>query len=469
MSESELVADAGSFRDPASSVFYLNSRVLRGFSERGAADWAKVSTAKFLPRLIEQGKVVGTRPATDGIPTDVAERFSALIEHDRIPFITYPYEWTFSMLQDAAALHLEILLAAQADDFTMKDGYAYNVQFNGVQPVFIDLGSFEPAKNWGPWLGYRQFCQTFLYPLMLQAHKDISFQPFLRGQINGLTPAQMTAILDGRAKWKGGVFKNVTLHAGLEKRFAASETRSVQKEVTKAGFNKDLQIALATKLLKLVRKLAWKRSDSVWSSYGTTCTYDDENKQQKADFVRAAASASPRRLTWDLGCNEGTYSRIAAESSQYVIAADIDDLVIDRLYRTLRKDGPANILPIVVDIVDPSPGLGWRNHERNAFDQREKPDLVLALALVHHLAIGSNIPLPKIVDWFVFLGAEIVVEFVERDDPMAHHLLQNKPPHTHDEYTIEAFTALVESAFTVTHRQQLNLGTRTLFHLSPKQ
>src|SRR5262249_7000835 len=152
-------------------------------------------------------------------------------------------------------------------------------------------------------------------------------------------------------------------------------------------------------------------------------------------------------VAWDLGCNDGTYSRIAAESSDYVLAVDVDDLVVDRLYRALRDEGVGNILPLVVDLADPSPGLGWRNRERRPFDQREQPDVVLALALVHHLAIGSNIPLPEIVDWFRSLGAEIVVEFVHREDPLAQHLLANKPPYTHDDYTLETWEKVVGAQF----------------------
>jgi hypothetical protein len=467
---SDFVAEPGSFRDPASTVFYNGGRVLRGLSERGAIDWDALSATKFFDQLVEDRKVIGTRvaPSDDGVDAGDTH-FKTVLEHDRIPVVTYPYEWTFSMLQDAAALHLEILLAAQQEDFTMKDGYAFNVQFQGARPVFIDVGSFEPAREWGPWVGYRQFCQTFLFPLMLQAYKDISFQPFLRGQINGLTPQQMKAFLSGRAAWRKGVVKHVRLHAALDKRMSASETQQTQSDVRKAGFNKEVQVAVARNTLKLVRKLKWKRSDSTWSSYGTTCSYDDENRAAKADFVRRAAGARHRGLSWDLGCNDGTYSRIAAEFSDYVIAADVDDLVIDRLYRTLREEeGTTNILPIVMDLVDPSPGLGWRNRERKPFDQREQPDLVLALALVHHLAIGANVPLPEVVAWFRSLGAEIVVEFVHRDDPLAHHLLQNKPPYTHDHYTLEAFTALIEKSFTVVERQLLPLGTRTMFHLAPK-
>ncbi len=461
--------EPGSFRDPASSVFYVEDRVLRGFTGRGATDWEAVAGSAFFGRLLADQSVVGTRPVDAAIVSQARrDRFETFVEHDRIPFISYPYEWSFSMLQDAAALHCEILLAALAEDFTMKDGYSYNVQFVGPQPCFIDVGSFEPVTTWGPWHGYRQFCQSFLFPLMLQSYKDVSFQPFLRGQINGITPSQMRAVLDGRKTFRKGVFTNVTLHAALEKRYSSAETQTTEKEVRNAGFGKAQQVALATKLLKTIKSLKWKRSNSTWSSYGTTCSYDDENRAFKADFVRRAASARRRSMSWDLGCNEGTYSRIAAESSDYVLAADVDDLVIDRLYRTLRKEGATKILPLVIDLVDPSPGLGWSNRERQPFDQRRQPELVLALALVHHLAIGSNIPLAEIVRWFRSLNAEIVVEFVDRDDPLAHHLLQNKPPHTHDSYNLANFSALVGESFDVVERSQLPLETRTLFHFKPR-
>ncbi|MCZ7527316.1 MAG: class I SAM-dependent methyltransferase [Acidimicrobiia bacterium] len=399
----------------------------------------------------------------------LAGRFALVLEHERIPFVSYPYEWTFSMLQDAAVLHLDLLLAALEAGAGMKDGYAFNVQWKGTRPVFIDLPSFEAGAGSGPWAGYRQFCQTFLYPLMLQAHKDVSFQPFLRGQVDGLTPAQMRNLLDGRDRYRRGVFRHVHLHRAIEQRFGKSSTRSVERELKDAGFGAELTRAVARKLRTLVERLRWKRASSTWSDYQRTCTYTDADREAKAAFVGRVTGSRRRDVVVDLGCNEGTYARLAADHAGLVVAVDADDLVVDHLYRALRDQGVANVLPLVMNLLDPSPGLGWRGRERASFADRVRPDLVMALALVHHLAVAGNVPLAEVVDWLRSFDAEVVVELVDREDPMARRLLANKPAGVHDDYGLETFERLLGGAFDVVDREQLPSGTRTIFHAVPRR
>ena len=460
--------EPGSFRDPATTVFYVGERVLRGLDARGAAEWAGLSATTFFPKLIDDGKAVATRAVESGeLPSVDVGGWALVLEHDRIPFISYPYEWTFEMLRDAAVLHLEVLLAALGDGVTMKDGYAFNVQWRGASPVFIDIGSFERLGGGGPWVGYRQFCQTFLYPLLLQAHLDIPFQRFLRGHLDGLEPHDMRQLFSGLRRFRKGVFRHVYLHSVMEAR-TTKGTEAVKQELRDAGFGAELTKATVTKLLKLVRRLRSKRSTSGWASYRGTCSYTDEDREAKQRFVRHALEARPRHLVWDLGANDGAYSRLAAEHADQVVAVDSDDVVVDALYRSLREDGPDNVLPLVMDLVDPSPGRGWRGVERRAFTDRGRPDMVLGLALVHHLALAANVPLAEVVDWLCSLGATLVVEFVEPHDPMAERLLANKPPGLFADYRIEVFQQLLDKAFTVERRETLPSGSRTLYLAHPR-
>src|SRR6266508_1852073 len=370
--------EPASFRDPASSVFYSNGRVLRGLSDRGAADWAQLAETEFFPRLVAEHKAVTTTVVERGsLPDDEAwSRYKVVLEHERIPFVSYPYEWTFEMLRDAAELHLEILLAALDDGMTMKDGYAFNVQWRGAAPTFIDIGSFEPGG--GPWVGYRQFCQTFLYPLLLEAHLGVPFQRFLLGNLDGLEPGDMRRLFPGRRRFKKGVFRNVYLHSVMQNRVTRS-TQSVQRDLKQAGFSTELTKATAKKLLKMVRGLRSKRSASNWAEYRDTCSYSEADRVAKERFVETAAREQRPALAWDLGCNDGTFARLVAEHAGYVVAVDGDDVVVNGLYRSVRDEGPANVLPLVMNLVDPSPGRGWRNAERRAFTDRDQPDLVLAL------------------------------------------------------------------------------------------
>jgi SAM-dependent methyltransferase len=459
--------EPASFRDPASSVFYSNGRVLRGLSARGAEDWARLAETEFFSRLVAEKKAVTTTVVEPGsFPEGGAGHdYAIVLEHERIPFVSYPYEWTFEMLRDAAVLHLEILLAALDDGMTMKDGYAFNVQWRGTAPMFIDIGSFEPGG--GPWVGYRQFCQTFLYPLLLEAHLGVPFQRFLAGHLEGLEPGDMRRLFGGRRRFNKGVFRNVYLHSVIQDRVTRS-TRSVQQDLKKAGFSTELTKATAKKLLKLVRRLRSKRSGSNWSEYRDTCSYSDAERAAKERFVTDAARTRRPGLVWDLGCNDGAFARLVAAHAGYVVAVDADDVVVDRLYRALRADGPANVLPLVVNLVDPSPGRGWRTTERQAFTDRGTPDLVLGLALVHHLAIAANVPLAEVVAWLRSFDCAAVVEFVAPEDPMAQRLLANKPPGLHDDYRPDTFEALLAPAFTVEQRELLPGGTRTLYLVTPR-
>jgi ribosomal protein L11 methylase PrmA len=216
-----------------------------------------------------------------------------------------------------------------------------------------------------------------------------------------------------------------------------------------------------------VRSLRSKRSESSWSAYRDTCSYTDADRDAKERFVRSAVEARRPGLVWDLGCNDGTFARIAAQHAGYVVAVDADDVVVDRLYQSLRRDGPANVLPLVMNLVDPSPGRGWRNAERRAFTDRDRPDLVLGLALVHHLAIAANVPLPEVVAWLRSLEATVVVEFVAPHDPMAERLLANKAPGLHRDYRLDTFEPLLERQFTVERREELPGGSRTLYLATP--
>jgi len=465
-------AEPASFRDPDSAVFYSDGRVLRGLSDRAAADWERLCATTFFPRLIADGKVVATEPF-DGIapPSPRGDTWALVLEHERIPFVTYPYEWPFTMLRDAAALHLEILLAALDEGFSTKDGSAFNVQFTGVHPVFIDIGSFEPVT--GPWPGYRQFCRTFLFPLLIQAHLGIAFQPYLRGGIEGLLPADVAGMFGGRRKWKRGVLRNVVLHGALERRAQSGKTdrassEEVKAELRRSGFGVELAKATAKKLLKLVRSLDAARRGSTWDDYRDTCSYSDSDAAAKRAFVEQALSGTRPRTVLDLGANDGEYSMLAAVHADLVVAADADETVVDGLYRRLHQDGITNVLPIVMNLTDPSPSIGWRNEERSSFADRARPDVVLALALVHHLVIGANIPMPQVVEWLRSFDARVVVELVHPDDPMTQRLLANKPAGLFDDYGIDAFEGLLERHFDVRSREELPGGTRTIYLAEPR-
>lgn len=462
--------DPASFRDPHSAVLLAGDQVLRRLSPPAADDWRRLREAAFFARRVSAGEVIGTEElaATDRPDVGDETAWPVVLRHDRIPFVSYPYEWCFSQLQDAGGLHIDLLLDALAERLTMKDGYAYNLQFRGAAPVFIDVGSFE-AYGGGPWAGYRQFCQTILFPLLLQAHRNVSYRPLLRGQVNGIEPVQMRALMGGRDLMRTGVLKHVVLHSAVDARSAGKGdgSRATAEKLRDSGYSDAVALAAARNVGTLVRRLRWKPGESHWTTYQQTSTYTDDERQQKTAFVTEALARQASRLVLDLGCNDGTFARVAQEHADYVVAVDGDEQTIDALYRQLRAEGNRAILPLVMDLTDPSPAIGWRSRERASFLDRARPDAVLALALVHHLAIGANVPLPEVVSWLHGFGGRLVVEFVEPTDPMAQRLLANKPEGLFPDYRREVFEELLAARFRVEKQVTLTGGTRTLYAAVP--
>jgi SAM-dependent methyltransferase len=457
--------EPGSFRDPESRVFYAGDEIYRALSKEGLEDFDALAESGLLedPRIVRTERADGAPAAAGMLPTETA----GVLKHELIPFVSYPYEWTFSMLKDAALLQLDLLLAALDRDLILKDSSPYNVQFKGGRPVFVDVGSFERVREGEPWVGYRQFCMLYLYPLLLQAAKGVPFQPWLRGSIDGITPAQMRGLMSFRDRFRRGLTTNVFLHARLEERYG-DRAKEVKRDVEKAGFNKQILVANVRKMRKLVSRLSWDPPPGVWTAYGERNTYSDADARRKDEFVREVATSRQWRLAWDIGCNNGRYSRIAAEGARYVVSFDADQGPVELLYRELRDQGDERILPLTINLADPSPGLGWREAERKSMPDRGRPDLVLALALVHHVAIGANVPVKEFLDWLAGLGAALVIEFPTREDPMVDKLLAPKREGLHPDYELDFFERALQEAFLIERKERLESGTRILYFALPK-
>ncbi len=412
------------------------------------------------PLFVERGKLVSTELIGDpSIHQD--GQWAAVLRHGAIPFVSYPYEWPFGMLRDAALLQLELVAAALDENMTLKDATAFNVQWDGSQPVFIDIPSFEPLDPGTPWVGYEQFCQMFLYPLMLQAYRGISFHQLLRGRLDGIEPSDCWGMLSRRDLLRPGVLKHVFLQSKVQARFRDREG-DIKGELRDAGFGAEMIKANIRGLTKVVGKLDWTPAESGWVNYGRCTHYDDQARQAKGTFVGQALAARHWPMVWDLGCNTGRYSRLAAEHADLVVAMDADHQCVDRLYESQRGEGSRRILPLVANVADPSPALGWRGLERKTLEQRGRPDLVICLALIHHLVIGANIHVDELVGWLADVGADLVIEFVEKSDPMVQRLLQNKDD-IYDDYDRANFERVLAASFEVERSETIAGGTRKLF------
>ena len=456
--------EPGSFRDRESRVFTRDGDVLRALSGRASAQVDELLSSAFFREEVARGRIVATERVLTPPPPHEPEGWAAVLRHERIAFVSYPYEWTFGMLRDAALLQLDLHLRALEAGFTLKDATPFNVQFRGADPVFIDVGSFERATPGEPWAGYRQFCQTYLYPLLLSAYRGVPHQPLLRGALEGIAPKDFVRLLSVRDLLRPGVLAHGVLLARLSARYAESRG-DVRGALRDAGFGDEIVRRNLRGLRRLVERLAWRERRTEWSHYEEeSCPYSPEDRATREAFVRGAVAACRPGLVWDVGCNTGALSRLAAEQGAIVVALDSDPLAVERLYRSLRGERGGRVLPLVAGAGDTHTALGWRGAERRSLAERGRPDLLLALAVVHHLAITGNLPVSEIVAWLADLAREAVVEFVDPEDAMAERLLQNRPDRFPD-YRRDNFERCLGRAFEVLARAEVRGGKRTLYHL----
>ena len=456
--------DPASFRDPTGRVFRAHGRVFRTLSPEAVPAIDALFDSGLLDSAVAAGRIVATwrhRAEETGLDSDVVgER---ILEHEAIPTVTYPYEWSFSMLRDAALCALDLHLVALAKGYVLKDATPFNVQFLRGRPVWIDVPSLVPYAPGRPWTAYAQFCRTFLFPLLLTSHRGIDFRPFLRGRIDGVDLATADALLGGawNALRHRGVFTHVTLQSSLDRKF---QNETFDSETLAAGeFTTETLAKIARGLRDVVAGLESKADSSHWIDYDAT--RDPAERAWKEDFVREALTIATPRVVLDLGANTGRYARLAAIGAERVIAIDSDSSAIERLYleSKSRPEGP-RMLGLVLDLLDPSPALGWGLHERSPWTSRVTGDYFLALALVHHVAVAGNAPMSEFVELLSGLGERGVVEFVGPADPLARRLLvrRDTPPMGYDR---ENFERLLAAKFRVAARSELPGGDRTLYRL----
>jgi len=456
--------DPGSYRDPSGFIFRRDGVVLRQVNRRFAADWDAFTAGGLGARLVERGRLL---PWTD-VPLD--QRFDdeahAVIRPERLDLVSYPYEWTFGQLRDAALLTLDAELAAMDAGLTLKDASAYNVQFRGATPVLIDHLSFERAIPDAPWIAYRQFCEHFLAPLALMAERDVRCGLMLRDHVDGIPLDLAATLLPGRSRLNLGLGTHLHLHARAQRQHAGDSAGDGHAP-SQPRLPASRLRALVESLRSTISGLHWNPGGTEWAGYADMDHpgYSDGPVAGKAQAVGAMLAAVGGQTCWDLGANTGRYSRIAADAGYRVVALDVDPGAAERHYRALAAEHDRAITPLVVDLADPSPPLGWAGRERLGLLERADADVVLALALIHHLAIGRNVPLPMIADLFAQLAPHAIVEWVPRSDPLVRRLLSSRVD-IFDRYTEDGFREAVEARFEVGERVPIEGSERVLYRLA---
>jgi ribosomal protein L11 methylase PrmA len=447
--------ERGSFRDPSGFVYTAGGTLYRQVNHTFAEEFDSCTASGLYDDLVGSGLLVPHEPAALALAATADAH--AVIRPARIDFISYPYEWAFGELKDAALLTLEVMERALARGFVLRDASAYNVQFQDARPIFIDTLSFERYVDGRPWIAYKQFCEHFLVPLLLMAKRDVRCGQLLRVHLDGI-PLDLGSRLLPRGTWAA---PGALLHARAGRKYEQASVASVTGART---MSKRALLGLVAGLRSAVEGLSWQPEGTEWADYADDTNYSDSAAEAKRRLVRDYLAPLGARTAWDLGGNTGAFSRLARAVIASVVCFDFDPAAVELNYRQVRANDERGILPLLLDLMNPSPGAGWANEERMSLETRGPADVVMALALVHHLAIARNVPLPRIADALARFGRALVIEFVPKSDSQVGRLLRNRPDLFPD-YTQEGFERAFAGPFETYARQRIEDSERWIYLL----
>jgi hypothetical protein len=447
-----------SFRDPSGFVFVLDGTLYRQINERYRTQYERLMQSGLYEQLVAAGDLV--RHDETDLAFAAAVGAAYVLRPEPIPFVSYPYEWCFSQLKDAALLTLRVQKAAMASGMSLKDATAFNVQFHRGKPVLIDTLSFETFREGQPWVAYRQFCELFLAPLALMCHTDARLHQLLRAFLDGVPLDLASTMLPWRTRISPGLAMHIHLHASAQRKLAGKGTPSSAR-----ALGRHAVAGLVDSLERTVRGLEWTPAGTVWGDYYSGTNYTDPAFAHKRELVAAALDRFAPSVVWDLGANVGTFSRLASDRGIRTVAFDVDVAAVEKNYRTVVERGESQLLPLLLDLSNPSAALGWHNRERLSLAERGPADVALALALVHHLAIGHNVPFDRLARFFASVARALVIEWVPKTDSQVQRLLATRED-IFDAYTRGAFEVAfsehfhIESAIPVRESERVMYAMR---------
>jgi SAM-dependent methyltransferase len=470
-----------SFRDPAGSVFRMGERILRVVNPIGMADLNAFLQSPVAQGLIASGAIVGTKLCNDAITVEIlannevknlfeARAGQTLLEHERIDFPSFPYEWIPEMLYAAGMLTMDLADALLPEGLGLKDGTPYNVLFRGPSPVFVDVLSFERRDPHDPtWLPYAQFVRTILLPLLANKFYGVSLDQILMSRRDGLEPEEVYRWSKPLERMRPPFFSLVSMPTWLGRKHKQDDGSIYQKRLLpdpdKARFILSTVLRGLRRMLHRLRPAEGSRSS--WSDYmEVNNNYTADHFRAKQAFVEEAIGQFRPRAVLDVGCNTGHFSTIAARSGASVVAIDYDPVVLRDVWRNARSQN-LNILPLAINLTRPSPGMGWRNRECTSFLERARGrfDAVLMLAVVHHMLVTERVPLDEIIDLAVELTTDIlIIEFISPEDSMFRRLTRGRDELYKDLNPI-TFEGLCTRHFEIVRKQHLEGSTRWLYLL----
>jgi hypothetical protein len=446
-----------SFRDPSGFLFTRGGILFRQVNQSYAKTYDTFLSSGLYKELINRGYLVSHQEVN--ITPDDPTRMYKIIQPDPVPFISYPYEWCFSQLKDAALLTLEINKLALNNGMILKDASAFNIQFLDGKPILIDTLSFDIYRNGNAWDGYRQFCQHFLAPLALASFVDIRLIQLSKVYIDGIPLDIASRLLPTKTRLGfSGLSIHIHLHARIQQQYAGKQTPPTEN----IRLNKETLLNLLNGLTKTIQSLKWQPKGTEWGDYYNATNYSDESLGIKGEIVGAFIERVNPSTVLDLGANTGLFSQEASKRGVFTVASDIDPAAVEKNYLTIRSHHDKKMLPLVMDLTNPSPALGWANQERESFCQRAPVDMVIALALIHHLAISNNLPLLSIAQFFASISKWAVVEFVPKSDSQVKRLLSTRKD-IFDTYTEDGLEKAFSENFKLEKKESIPDSKRILY------
>lgn len=446
-----------SFRDPDGFICVEDNKIFRIINESYKPNYELLMQSGLYEELVSKQYLI----SHSEIETN---EFWKKIFPVQVPFISYPYEWSFSQLKDSALLTLKIQRIALKYGMSLKDASAYNIQFLNGKPIFIDTLSFEKYEEGQPWKAYRQFCQHFLAPLLLMQYTDLRLLLTLKNFIDGIPLDLAIKLLPLRAKIRPSIFTNICLQVYFSKKY---EDKNIDFKKT-ANISKEKLLEMNEQLQDLVMSLKFPHADTEWGEYYTFTNYSDNSFKAKADIVSSYIDTIKPQSLWDLGANNGHFTRLASEKGINAYAFDIDPVACEKNYNQIKRNQEKNLLPLLFDLTNPSPSIGFANEERGNLLERNTPDCIMALALIHHIAISNNVPLIMIAEFFSKLAPYCILEFVPKSDSQVKKLLATRED-IFPEYTEEGFEKYFFEYYDIIEKNIVGESTRTLYLLKRKK
>jgi hypothetical protein len=446
-----------SFRDPSGFLFEDEGVLCRQINRGYQPDFDHLIESGLYARLTGEGLLIRHRQS-DRKPLHPEDAYR-VIEPERVGFVSYPYEWCFSQLKHAALTTLGIQRIALEHGMCLKDSSAYNIQFHNGKPTLIDSLSFEIYRPGKPWVAYRQYCQHFLAPLALMAMSDVRLGQLMRFHIDGLPLDLTSRLLPWHSRLRPSLLIHIHLHAGAQRRFAGREVGSA---VGKRSMSKTAMMGLIDSLHSTTERLSWCSKGTAWRDYERIHNYTPRAFQHKQTLVAEFLGSLHPHMVWDLGANTGRFSRIASSLGAHVVAFDIDPGAVELNYQECRRTADTHVLPLLINLTNPSPDQGWANRERISLLSRAPADAALALALIHHLAIGNNLPLSKLASFLDKACQDLIIEFVPKEDPQVQRLLASRED-IFSEYSREGFERAFQPYFSIERAEQLQESPRWLY------